>query len=181
MESDVAYCQQTRPAVSAENVTFRAPRPDEGLRVHDFVEAGGVLDRNSLYCNVLMTHHFAATSAVAVNEETVVGFVTAYVPPGCDDTLFVWQVGVDEAWRGRSIGRKLMLSILDRDICRSVQYLTATITPTNTASWALFESAAKTLEAPLEKAPLFDRDKHFGGRHESETEIRIGPFKRSFS
>ncbi len=176
MESDVTYSLQSQPAVSKEKVLFRPPRPDEGLKVHDFVEAGGGLDGNSLYCNVLMTHHFAATSAVAVHEDTVVGFVTAYVPPGCDDTLFVWQVGVDDAWRGRSIGRRLMLSILDRDCCRSVRYLTATITPTNTASWALFESAAKALNASLKKALLFDCDRHFGGRHESEMEIKIGPF-----
>lgn len=166
-------------AGAAEDVVFRSPKADEGLLVHDLIAEGGVLDVNSLYCNVLMAHHFAATSAVAVAEGGIVGFVTAYIPPGNDDTLFVWQVGVDEAWRGQAIARKLLLSILDRECCRSVQYLTATITPDNAASWALFESAAQALNTSLTKAALFDRDVHFGGRHESETEIRIGPISRS--
>ncbi|MFT6510859.1 MAG: L-2,4-diaminobutyric acid acetyltransferase [Parvibaculaceae bacterium] len=160
------------------DVVFRPPKSNEGLQVHDLIHAGGGLDANSLYCNVLMAHHFAATSAVAVSRDDIVGFVTAYRPPDRDDTLFVWQVGVDGAWRGKAIARRLLLSILDRGSCQSVQYLTATITPTNEASWALFESAAQALNTSLSKAPLFDSEMHFGGRHESETEIKIGPISR---
>lgn len=168
----------TGNANSSGNVVFRPPKSNEGLPVHDLIDAGGALDANSLYCNVLMVHHFSATSAVAVNGGNVVGFVTAYIPPNHADTLFVWQIGVAEAWRGKAIAKAMLLSILDRDICQSVQYLTATITPTNVASWALFESVAHALNTPLSKAPLFDREMHFGGRHESETEIKIGPITR---
>ena len=134
-----------------------------------------------MYCNLLQSTHFAGTSVAAVqtigSNEELVGFISAYLVPGREDTLFIWQVAVDERARGAGLAGSMLKHILDRPLCRHVSYLETTITETNQASWGLFTSLAKKLEASLDKSVMFDRDKHLAGEHDTEFLARIGPFK----
>jgi L-2,4-diaminobutyric acid acetyltransferase len=134
------------------------------------------LDDNSLYCNLLQASHFAGTCAVAEIESELVGWVSAYVPPDQPDTLFVWQVCVDEAAKGQGLARRLILDVLSRPACRHVTMLECTITADNEPSWALFRSLARHLGAQLQQAEHFARERHFAGQHDSEYAVRIGPF-----
>ena len=133
------------------------------------------LDDNSVYCNLLQCTHFAATSAVAEVNGDVVGVLAAYFLPDRPNTLFVWQVGVDEAMRGRKVATKLLLDVLARIHCHKVRYLQTTITGDNEASWALFESLAASLKSKTRHRPLFDRDRHFEGKHDTEFLLTVGP------
>lgn len=135
------------------------------------------LDPNSLYCNLLQCTHFADTCAIAHQDNETLGFLSAYIPPGQPNTIFVWQVAVSEKARGQGLGKRLIREVLMRPACREVAFLEASITESNRASWNLFLSIAADYGCGHEKKTLFERNQHFGGMHETETLLRIGPFR----
>jgi L-2,4-diaminobutyric acid acetyltransferase len=128
-----------------------------------------------MYCNLLQCSHFSTTSVAAELNDEVVGFISGYIQPDKPDTLFVWQVAVGEAARGQGLAGRMLQDLLSRDATQSVRYIETTITPDNRASWALFESLANKLDAPLSRSVMFDRQQHFAGQHETEMLVRIGP------
>jgi len=133
-----------------------------------------------MYCNLLQCTHFAETSVAAVQRDPsakeLLGFISGYIIPERKNTLFIWQVAVSEAARGKGLARDMLQHILDRPQCSDVRYLETTITESNQASWALFESLSKKLHTALEKSIMFDRDAHFAGDHATEYLARLGPF-----
>ncbi|GLQ05923.1 L-2,4-diaminobutyric acid acetyltransferase [Sneathiella chinensis] len=136
------------------------------------------LDENSLYCNLLQCSHFAETCALARIDGVPVGFVSGYIRPDAPDTLFIWQVAVAPEARGMSLGKRMMLDILSRDACDGVTTLHTTITSSNKASQAIFQSLANALDTSAAQQSGFDRDRHLAGSHPSETLWVIGPFDR---
>lgn len=160
--------------------TLRDPTALDGLAVHDLIDRCKPLDPNSIYCNLLQCHHFAGTCVVAEQDGNVVGFISAYIPPRQPDTLFVWQIAVDSTARGQGLGKRLLKAALARPACAEVSFVECSITDDNDASWGVFLSLARELNADDQRLPLFDSEKHFGGRHGSETLLRIGPFQNRF-
>ena len=142
----------------------------------------GVLDVNSAYAYMLIGEHHADTSVVAEIDGELVGFITAYILPAHPDIVFVWQVGVAEAGRGRGLATRMLFEILARDACQNVRYLDTTIGPSNDPSIALFRGLARRLETDVAESELFSSDM-FGDfddePHEPEILFRIGPFDRA--
>ena len=68
-----------------------------------------------------------------------------------------------------------MLKALLERFDGEVRHLHTTITPDNEASWALFRGLARDLGAETAHEVLFARDAHFGGAHDDEMLLRIGP------
>ncbi|NDV86777.1 diaminobutyrate acetyltransferase [Aurantimonas aggregata] len=169
----------SRRKVPSARIHLRAPRRQDGADVWALVQGTAGLDDNSMYCNLLQCTHFAATCALAEIDGAVVGWVSGYIPPETPDVLFVWQVCVSEKARGQGLARRLIASVLARDVCSDVRVVHSTITEANKASWALFGSIADSLEADLNRQPHFERDDHFDGRHETEYLVSIGPFERA--
>jgi len=165
-------------ASSALETRFRAPNDTDGSRVWELIESTAALDSNSLYANLLQCSDFAGTCAIAERDGKVVGWMSGYVPPSQPGTLFVWQVCVSDAARGQGLGKRLIANVLARPENAKLDHVTCTITSDNQASWALFGSVAKALDAPLQRAGRFDREKHFAGEHASEFAVTIGPIHR---
>lgn len=65
--------------------------------------------------------------------------------------------------------------MLTHPTLRSVRYLMATVTPSNTASQALFRQTAKALQAPCEVSEGFPAAWFPDGNHEPEELFQIGP------
>lgn len=156
-------------------VSFRKLNPEDGLALRRLVASCPPLDTNSVYCNLLQSSHFAETSAAAVKNGGLVGSVSAYLLPSDPQTLFVWQVAVAENVRDCGVGRGMLLEILGRPCCREVRFVETTITESNQGSWALFLGLAKVLGAATTRQIAFERQQHFGGLHDSEWLLRIGP------
>jgi len=138
------------------------------------------LDVNSSYAYLLWCHDFAATSAVALAEDRVVGFVTGYLRPEAPDTLMVWQVAVDASQRGRGLAARMLHHLLDRLSPRGVRWLHTTISPDNEASIRLFSGVARDRGTGIERRDLFAAH-HFPAEdttasgHQAEDLYIIGP------
>ncbi|GAA3921700.1 diaminobutyrate acetyltransferase [Litoribacillus peritrichatus] len=162
--------------MNVDKVILKEPQAGLGSLVHRLISRCPPLDANSMYCNLLQTHHFSKTSVAALYQSQLVGFVSGYVIPERPDTLFIWQVAVDDQARGKGLARKMIAEILQRPGCHHVNYLETSITASNVGSWSLFQSLANKLEAELDKSVLFDRDRHLDDLHDTEYLVRIGPF-----
>jgi L-2,4-diaminobutyric acid acetyltransferase len=158
-------------------INIGAPQASDGAEIWQLIADSGALDENSLYCNLLQCSHFADTCAVARMDGKVVGWMSGYIPPQQLDTLFVWQICVSPAARKRGLASRLIQDVLQRRNCRQVRHVSCTITKDNAASWKLFGSLARELDAALEKREHFSKDEHFQGMHDSEFEVVIGPFQ----
>jgi len=155
------------------DLTFRAPRAEDGAAIWDLVRACKPLDENSMYCNLLQCDHFADTCVLVERDGEAVGWISAYVLPGDADTLFVWQVAVSAKARGQGLGSRMLSHLLDREICADVNRLQTTITRDNDASWGLFSRFADKRGGVLSDAPHFTRDEHFDGQHATEHMVTI--------
>ncbi|GAA5019969.1 diaminobutyrate acetyltransferase [Streptomyces siamensis] len=162
-----------------EGLRIDRPEVADGAVLWHLAKNSGTLDLNSSYSYLLWCRDFARTSAVARGAQgTPVGFVTGYVRPERPRTLFIWQVAVDEAHRGRGLAAALLDGLTARLAEESVQAPTAletTITPGNTASERLFASYARRRGATVEREVLFGTAHFPDGPHEPEVLHRIGP------
>ncbi len=165
----------------SDTLDFRKPTAEVGYLLNRLVEASPPLDPNSIYCNLLQCSHFADTAVAVFDGEQLVGFVSGYVEPNKPDTLFVWQVVIAEAARGKGLAKRMLKHLLSREACAEVRYIETTITPDNEASWALFRSLARDLETELNSEVFFERNVHFGGQHDDEHLLVIGPFQTNRS
>jgi L-2,4-diaminobutyric acid acetyltransferase len=162
-------------AISSKAFTFRTPIAQDARDVNDLVAASPPLDTNSLYCNLLQCTHFADTCLLAEQSGALRGWVSAYRPPNDLDAIFVWQVAVHDSARGRGLGARLLEGVLALPSAAGVTHLKTTITPSNQISRAMFTRFARQRGLALETRPWFDRIVHFGGQHESEELVSIGP------
>lgn len=156
-------------------IVYRPPSMEDGADIWRLIDSCGTLDENSLYCNLLQCDHFGDTCVAAERADNgaLVGWVSGYLLPEKDDTLFVWQVAVDKSAQGMGVGKKLLSALLKRDACEDVSRLKTTITSDNEASWALFAALARARGGRLSHKPHFRKDAHFDGRHATEHMVTI--------
>lgn len=160
------------------DLTIRTPQPEDGSDVHQLIGRCAPLDENSMYCNLLQCSHFAETCALAEVDGEPMGFVSGYLVPQRPERLFIWQVAVCPEARGLKLGKRMILDILRRPVCRAVRELHTTITDDNSASHGVFKSVARSLETDFKKEVFFDEEEHFDGEAATEVLWKIGPFER---
>ncbi|MFT5722059.1 MAG: L-2,4-diaminobutyric acid acetyltransferase [Motiliproteus sp.] len=162
--------------MSLSTIDLSVPLSTDGHAVHQLIASCPPLDQNSMYCNLLQATHFASTSVSAKRGGELVGFISGYALPERPDTLFIWQVAVDESARGCGLALSMLQHILQRPHCSEIHALETSITASNQASWALFRRLASNLNAQVEESILFDHVDHFRGIHDTEALVHIGPF-----
>lgn len=152
------------------------PRAEDGPAVTALIAACPPLDPNSAYCNLLQCSHFADSCIVAERNGALLGWISGYRPPSDPSRFFVWQVAVSAKARGEGLAGRMLDALLARPSAKGVTHLITTVTKGNEASWALFRGFARKRNVPLTEAPLFERDTHFAGKHDTEWQAEIGPF-----
>lgn len=156
--------------------TFRTPTVKDGKRIWQLIKDTNVLDVNSPYSYLLWADQFSETSIVVEDHGKIVGFVSGFIEPKTQDTLFIWQVAVDESARGQRLASRMLKAIIARPVCRNVEYVEATVTPSNIPSTKLFKGLARDLETECRISAGYTEDLFPDGAHEAEELFRIGPF-----
>jgi L-2,4-diaminobutyric acid acetyltransferase len=156
------------------DIILRMPAADEGYAIHRLIADSPPLDLNTVYSYYLLSKHFSETCVVAAHEGRVAGFLSAYLIPKRADALFVWQVVVSKELRGQRVAWRMLEALLERLDGQGLQYVEATVNPSNAASRGLFERLARKRGTQLEEE-LFLGAEAFGpaGDHESEILLRI--------
>jgi len=157
---------------------FRKQKKEDAKKIHKLVKNTNVLDVNSEYLYLLQSTHFNETCSVAEANNDIIGFISGYIYPLNPEVLFVWQVGVDDKFRGQNIAKDLLTNIIDRKLLQGVKYIYTTISPSNIASQKFFEKFAKSLNTEIHKETMFEIS-DFNNAHEDEVLYKIGPFKQS--
>ena len=129
----------------------------------------GSLDLNTSYAYLLFARDFAETCRIVEVGGETAGFVLGFRRPSDPQTIFVWQVAVDPAFRGRQLGLRML-----RDLAANAEYIEATITADNTASQRLFASLARSHDTALDRRGLFATE-DFPDGQKAEGLVRIGP------
>ena len=160
---------------SLSKFEFSGPSADDAGAIADLIASCPPLDPNSLYCNLLQCTHFAGTCVKAERDGILEGWISGYRPPEDPEAMFVWQVAVHQRARGLGLGVAMLGALLQRPGSAGARRLITTVTPSNEASRRMFAAFARSREARVDVRPLFDRERHFVGRHESEELISIGP------
>ncbi|MCM6773848.1 diaminobutyrate acetyltransferase [Nocardia sp. CDC159] len=167
---------RSMPIESSVPAVIRAPRLGDGASMWRIAVDSQVLDVNSSYAYLLWCRDFRATSVVVEIGGEVAGFTTGYLRPQAPDVLFVWQVAVDHAYRGRGLGVAMLDHLVDNVAAQGISTLETTVSPDNEASLAMFAALARRWGARMTREPLFE-PQDFPDGHESEDLYRIGPLQ----
>jgi len=164
-------------ATEMKGLQMRAPVLEDAQAIWKLVRESGVLDPNSTYAYLMACKHFSETSVVAVDAGKIIGFAIAFPLPRAADTLFIWQIGVDEMHRGKGMALNMIEDLLARYTSRHFTYLEATVSPNNRSSAALFKKVAKTFHTDCVTEECFPAQLFPDQQHEAEWTYRIGPLK----
>ncbi len=162
---------------SSNEVIFTQPNKNDGAAMWELV-TNSTLDTNSPYKYILMSEYFSDTCVVAKQNNQVVGFITAFIPPKKQDAVFIWQVGVDASQRGKGIASKMLRALLESEACANINFVEATITPTNKASQSLFQKLARDYDTDITSSEFFTEDVFPGEEHEEELKFVVGPLTK---
>ncbi|WP_435971887.1 diaminobutyrate acetyltransferase [Streptomyces sp. Qhu_M48] len=164
---------------TATRTTARTTPPTiaDGAELWRIARGSGELDLNSPYSYLLWCRDFADTTAVARDTSgRPIGFVTGYLRPDAPETLFVWQIAVEDSHRGSGVAGTLLDALSARVAAEhGISRVEATVTPGNLASDRLFRSYARRHGAHLTQEVLFPSASFPSAGHESEVLYRIGP------
>ncbi|WP_417385577.1 diaminobutyrate acetyltransferase [Gimesia sp.] len=166
----------------APQLIFREPTLEDGLAISNLVKNCPPLDVNSLYVSLLLCRDFHDTCVLVEHDSQIVGFLSAYVPPHRENTIFIWQAAVDSSMRGCGVASRMLDALLSRENLSDINYLETTITPSNKSSQKLFRSLAKRLNTECRTCSGFSSDL-FGEaeEHEPEELYQLGPFTLELS
>lgn len=156
------------------DLSLRQPEAKDGSAIQQLLKEAGGLDVNSAYSYMLLGHYFKDTCLLAESGGTPVGYVSAFRIPGDERTLFVWQVAVHPTRRGEGLARRMLAELLRNPACADVSLIEATVSPSNKASHALFQSFARGIKAELQIQDGYPAA-WFPDGHEEERLYRIGP------
>lgn len=169
--------ERTFPCRDDRTIGFRMPESEDAPALWALAGAAG-LDVNSHYAYAMWGEYFADTSVVAEavppnggqrDGDQPAGFVLGFRPPRAVDTLFVWQVAVAAGWRGVGLATRMIDQVVARCGATCVE---ATVTPSNTASAALFRGLGGHDPGRTDEALAFAEDL-FPDGHEAEIRFRV--------
>ncbi len=171
----MTVAHSTAPSAHSLQHVVTIPSIEDGSQLFQFVQETGGLDINSEYSYLLLGAHFNQTCALVKHGQDIIGFVSSYLQPNHSDTLFVWQVAVNPQYRKQGLAKMMILNILQRPVCKSVNFLKVSITPDNMGSQKLFAALASELKCNISSSCFFEKS-DFSTHHEKELLFHLGPF-----
>lgn len=133
------------------HIVFRKHVISDAQIIWKLIQISLPLDLNSLYCYLILCAHFADTSVVSQSPEGICGYISAYIRPDRQNTLFVWQVVVKKTCQGQGVSKAMLKTILQS------QY-SVTVNPSNRASELVLELCGSRNNVIKFLAPLIIPD-----------------------
>ena len=156
-------------------IKITSPSKKYGYALSKLIERCPPLDLNSTYHYLIQSHYFSKSCSVAFNNNNVIAFVSGFISPSKSNTLFIWQVAIDEDYRGKGLGIELIEFILNQN--KNLDSIETTVTKNNISSRRMFQKICEKYKSRISELILFDKEKDFANKHDSEMLIKIGPFK----
>lgn len=155
---------------------IRSPSSLDGAQMWKLVKDSGKLDLNSTYFYVAMSHWFSDSCKLAFDPESnrLIGMIIGFRLPTDKETLFIWQIAVDEQFRGQGIAIKLLEDVAN---ISEIRYVEATIAPSNLSSKRLFTKWSTAMQTTMIVKDGFGLDCFPNLNHEKENLYRIGPLR----
>lgn len=161
-----------------ERVTFRKRTDNHAADVWNLIALCPQLDRNSLYCELLLCPDFADTCVLVERAGEVVGWMSACRWPSDPSTVFIWQIAVHRKLRNIRLGKDLIRSALNRPPCEGVTHIKCTVTfPTGRPGC----SSQLWLGAWVRQSGKLWFDRKTKERHGSGSTIALKLHRSSFS
>ena len=167
------YSKLSTDCCFSAGITFRKPKARDGLAIWKIIQSCPPLDTNSKYCNVLQCDLFSDTSVLACMDGKPIGWLSAFREPKDDNALFVWQVAVLPASRGKAVGAQLLRHLFFNERLQTISRLRTTITRENHASRAMFLQFSDNYGGHAYETECYDERLHFDGSHQSEYLLTI--------
>ncbi|QKF82306.1 diaminobutyrate acetyltransferase [Halarcobacter ebronensis] len=160
-----------------KKIYIRKPTKEYSKQVFRLIKECENLDLNSEYLYLLQNTHFKESCSIAVCENRVVGFVSGYKLPNEPEILFIWQVAINEEFRGIGLANKLISNTLKRKLNSGITRIHTTVSPDNKSSIKMFTKLAKNLDTKIIAKKFFKKE-DFINSHEEEVLYEIGPIKQ---
>lgn len=162
--------------IEIKSILYRKPTVNDGAQMFEIVKKSGVLDVNSSYSYLMWGKYFNETSIVAEVDGKIIGFISGLIQPNTPNTIFVWQIAIDEKYRGNGLALTSLKKLINQVKHKNVTFLEATITPSNIPSNRLFRRLATELKTNHIIVPCFEKEHFPDAANEEELTYRIGPF-----
>ncbi|OZU87577.1 diaminobutyrate acetyltransferase [Virgibacillus indicus] len=166
--------------ISKAEYHFRKPDKEDGAEVYNLVKQIGNLDLNSSYSYLMWCEFFADTSIVVTSKEThkIVGFISGFIHPEKANTLFIWQIAVQESERGNGLAKRMLQQLLERTACEGIHYVESTVARSNEASRHLFLGLARKFNTNWKLSHYFLTKDFPEKGQEDELLFKIGPLQK---
>jgi L-2,4-diaminobutyric acid acetyltransferase len=107
----------------------------------------------NMYTYWILQNYYGSTCKVIQNDDRLLGYISA-IPSIDKNTLFIWQLCIDEEYRGKGLGTMLITSIISEANVLGYDNIQFSISETNIASQTLFKNFAEK-----SKSNIYEKDK----------------------
>ncbi|WP_156886524.1 GNAT family N-acetyltransferase [Rhizobium gallicum] len=158
-----------------KHVRFQSPDLSHANAIADLVQGSSRLDKNSNYTYALWCTHFSSCSAVAVRDNEVIAFLTAFRSPEKPESYFLWQTATKPRHGVPALGIDLVEFAVKREISRGARFVEASVDKENKPIRMVMKTLCKRLSGHLSEELLFPAELVSSGdtEHHDETLMRI--------
>lgn len=156
-------------------ITFRSPDVSHAAHISSMVKQHDQLDDNSEYIYAIWCTYFAPNTAVALDGNEVLAFITGFRPPSDPQTFFLWQTCAKPRHGIPNLGVDLIQYAAEREIGRGARTIEASVAVDNKPIKLLMKTLCRRLGGKLETGVLFASDtlSRDGDEHHEEVLYRI--------
>lgn len=154
-----------------QNLKFQSPDVSHAMQIWNLVDETKHLDNNSQYIYALWCTYFRDHSAIALDGDEVLAFVTGFRCPSAPEIYFIWQTAAKPRHGVPNLGVELIQYAVEREVATGARVIEASVSARNAPIKMLFKTLCRRLQGKLETSLLFTGDMLSTGDGEHHDEI----------
>ena len=152
---------------------FRAPQASDAAEISLLLKESGAPTHSELHRSLLQSDQFRETCGVVEIAGDIVGWISAYLPPFDPESLYVWQIAVSKKARGLGVAHRMLLDLMNRDICDGVRRLQISIRFDDPDGWEFIQRYADIRGASMAVQANYLRDVSASGLQPTEHLVTV--------